>query len=152
MLSQTSTTWAPGYVVTPTTKWFGHLATAAVLVMALRAINPGHPAADPSVRDDDRLPKGHRTAPNHPGRGAGTGAAPSLTPPYELDRDGPPTAERVPAPEPAGSSGPHQPSEGVQGGSGAGAVPKVRRTMTKATATMAAASPETYALASTGPT
>src|SRR6202020_1224078 len=71
---------------------------------------------------------------------------------YELDRDGPPTAERVPAPEPAGSSGPHQPSDGVQGGAGAGAVPKVRRTMTKATATMAAASPETYALASTGPT
>ncbi len=71
---------------------------------------------------------------------------------YELDRDGPPTAERGPAPEPAGSSGPHQPSDGVQGGSGAGAVPKVRRTMAKATATMAAASPETYALASTGPT
>jgi hypothetical protein len=53
------------------------------------------------------------------------------------------SVERVPAPEPAGSSGPHQPSDGVQGGAGAGAVPKVRRTMTKATATMAAASPET---------
>jgi hypothetical protein len=75
--------------------------------------------------------------------GRAPGAVPSLIPPYELDRDGPTTAERVPAPEPADSSGPHQPSDAVQGGSGAGAVPKVRRTMTKATATMAAASPET---------
>ena len=91
----------------------------------------------------DRLPKGHWAAANHSGRGAGTGAVPSLIPPYELDRDGPTTAERVPAPEPADSSGPHQPSDGAQGGSGAGAVPKVRRTMTKATPTMAAASPET---------
>jgi hypothetical protein len=75
--------------------------------------------------------------------GPGTVAAPSLIPPYELDRDGPPAAERVPAPGTASSSGAHQPSEGVQGGAGASAVPKVRRTTTKATATMAAASPET---------
>ena len=51
MLSQTSTKWAPWYVVPADHKWFSHLATAAVLVTALRAINPRYPAADPAVRD-----------------------------------------------------------------------------------------------------
>ena len=32
-------------------KWFSRLATAAVLVTALDAINPRYPAADPAVRD-----------------------------------------------------------------------------------------------------
>jgi len=40
MLSQTSTPWAPWYVVPADNKWFSRLATAAVLVMALRTINP----------------------------------------------------------------------------------------------------------------
>jgi PPK2 family polyphosphate:nucleotide phosphotransferase len=52
MLSQTSTKWAPWYVVPADHKWFSHLATAAVLVAALRAINPRYPAADPSVREE----------------------------------------------------------------------------------------------------
>lgn len=52
MLSQTSTKWAPWYVVPADRKWFSRLATAAVLVTALRAINPRYPAADPSVRDE----------------------------------------------------------------------------------------------------
>jgi PPK2 family polyphosphate:nucleotide phosphotransferase len=52
MLSQTSTKWAPWYVVPADHKWFSHLATAAVLVAALRAIDPRYPAADPSVRDE----------------------------------------------------------------------------------------------------
>jgi PPK2 family polyphosphate:nucleotide phosphotransferase len=50
MLSQTSTEWAPWYVVPADHKWFGRLATAAVLVEALSAINPRYPAADPAVR------------------------------------------------------------------------------------------------------
>ncbi len=33
-------------------KWFSRLATAAVLVTALRAINPRYPAADPAERDE----------------------------------------------------------------------------------------------------
>jgi PPK2 family polyphosphate:nucleotide phosphotransferase len=51
MLSQTSTKWAPWYVVPADHKWFSRLATAAVLVTALRAINPGYPPADPAERD-----------------------------------------------------------------------------------------------------
>jgi PPK2 family polyphosphate:nucleotide phosphotransferase len=49
MLSQTSTKWAPWYVVPADHKWFTRLATAAVLVTALDAINPRYPAPDPAV-------------------------------------------------------------------------------------------------------
>jgi len=49
MLNQTSTKWAPWYVVPADHKWFTRLATAAVLVTALDAINPKYPAADPAV-------------------------------------------------------------------------------------------------------
>jgi PPK2 family polyphosphate:nucleotide phosphotransferase len=52
MLTQTSTRWAPWYVVPADHKWFSRLATAAVLVTALRAINPGYPAADPAERKE----------------------------------------------------------------------------------------------------
>jgi PPK2 family polyphosphate:nucleotide phosphotransferase len=51
MLSQTSTPWAPWYVVPADHKWFGRLATAAVLVMALRAIDPRYPTVDPEVKE-----------------------------------------------------------------------------------------------------
>jgi polyphosphate kinase 2 (PPK2 family) len=52
MLTQTSTRWAPWYVVPADHKWFSRLATAAVLVTALRAINPGYPAADLAERKE----------------------------------------------------------------------------------------------------
>ena len=52
MLTQTSTPWAPWYVVPADHKWFSRLATAAALVTALRAINPGYPAADPAEREE----------------------------------------------------------------------------------------------------
>jgi PPK2 family polyphosphate:nucleotide phosphotransferase len=51
MLSYTSTKWAPWYVVPADHKWFSRLATAAVLVTALDAINPEYPAADPAIGD-----------------------------------------------------------------------------------------------------
>ena len=51
MLSRTSTPWAPWYVVPADHKWFGRIATAAVLVMALKAINPRYPAPDPAERE-----------------------------------------------------------------------------------------------------
>ena len=51
MLSQTSTTWAPWYVVPADHKWFSRLATAAILVRALHAIHPEYPAADPAARE-----------------------------------------------------------------------------------------------------
>src|SRR6201998_358334 len=49
MLSHTSTQWAPWYVVPADHKWFTRLATAAVLVTALDAINPRYPDPDPAV-------------------------------------------------------------------------------------------------------
>ncbi|MCW2931359.1 MAG: phosphate--nucleotide phosphotransferase [Actinomycetia bacterium] len=52
MLSQTSTTSAPWYVMPADHKWFSRLAIAAVLVAALDAINPRYPAADLAVRDE----------------------------------------------------------------------------------------------------
>jgi PPK2 family polyphosphate:nucleotide phosphotransferase len=52
MLSQTSTEWAPWYVVPADHKWFSRLATAAVLVRALSAIDPKYPAPDPATRDE----------------------------------------------------------------------------------------------------
>ena len=51
MLSQTSTKWAPWYVVPADHKWFSRLATAAILVRALHAIDPKYPAADPAARE-----------------------------------------------------------------------------------------------------
>jgi hypothetical protein len=50
--TRTSTRWAPWYVVPADHKWFSRLATAAVLVTALRAINPGYPPADPAEREE----------------------------------------------------------------------------------------------------
>jgi PPK2 family polyphosphate:nucleotide phosphotransferase len=52
MLSHTSTEWAPWYVVPADHKWFTRLATAAVLVTALDAVNPQYPGVDPAVRDE----------------------------------------------------------------------------------------------------
>ena len=52
MLSRTSTDWAPWHVVPADHKWFSRLATAAVLVRALHAIDPHYPAADPAVRGE----------------------------------------------------------------------------------------------------
>ncbi len=49
MLSATSTRWAPWYVVPADHKWFSRLATAAVVVRRLRAINPCYPAAVPAA-------------------------------------------------------------------------------------------------------
>jgi len=51
MLSHTSTKQAPWHVVPADHKWFSRLATAAVLVTALDAINPRYPAPDPAVAD-----------------------------------------------------------------------------------------------------
>jgi PPK2 family polyphosphate:nucleotide phosphotransferase len=51
MLSQTSTPWAPWYVVPADHKWFSRLATAAALVTELAAINPRYPAPDPADKE-----------------------------------------------------------------------------------------------------
>jgi polyphosphate kinase 2 (PPK2 family) len=51
MLTQTSTQRAPWYVVPADHKWFTRLATAAVIVQTLSAINPRYPAADPAAAE-----------------------------------------------------------------------------------------------------
>jgi PPK2 family polyphosphate:nucleotide phosphotransferase len=50
MLSQTSTEWAPWYVVPADHKWFARLATAAILVTTLDEIDPRYPTFDPDTR------------------------------------------------------------------------------------------------------
>jgi PPK2 family polyphosphate:nucleotide phosphotransferase len=52
MLSNTSTKWAPWYVVPADRKWFSRLATAAILVRELSVINPQYPTADPAVEQE----------------------------------------------------------------------------------------------------
>jgi PPK2 family polyphosphate:nucleotide phosphotransferase len=67
MLSQTSTQWAPWYVVPADHKWFSRLATAAILVAALAAIDPHYPSADPAVRDEMAQVRGELVAELGPG-------------------------------------------------------------------------------------
>ncbi|MEU5634832.1 polyphosphate kinase 2 family protein [Streptomyces rishiriensis] len=52
MLSATSTTWAPWYVVPADRKWFARICTAAVLAHTLIAIDPQYPAASDKARKD----------------------------------------------------------------------------------------------------
>ncbi len=52
MLSHTSTKWAPWYVVPADHKWFARLATAAVLVHDLVAIDPQYPTVDAARRQE----------------------------------------------------------------------------------------------------
>jgi PPK2 family polyphosphate:nucleotide phosphotransferase len=49
MLSHTSTEWAPWHVIPADHKWFGRLATAAVLIRALAEIDPQYPTPSPTV-------------------------------------------------------------------------------------------------------
>lgn len=51
MLSATSTRWAPWYVVPADNKWFARLATAAIVVRKLQALNLGYPSADPAAAE-----------------------------------------------------------------------------------------------------
>ena len=46
MLSNTSTEWAPWYVIPADHKWFARIAAAAVLVDTLATINPQYPVID----------------------------------------------------------------------------------------------------------
>jgi PPK2 family polyphosphate:nucleotide phosphotransferase len=58
MLSHTSTKWAPWHVVPADHKWFARLATAAVLVRALSAINPEYPRVAPELRREMAVARG----------------------------------------------------------------------------------------------
>jgi PPK2 family polyphosphate:nucleotide phosphotransferase len=50
VLSETSTDWAPWYVVPADRKWFMRLAAATIIVDALRSIDPRYPEVDEAAR------------------------------------------------------------------------------------------------------
>jgi PPK2 family polyphosphate:nucleotide phosphotransferase len=50
MLSNTSTEWAPWYVIPADHKWFAHIAVGAALIRTLRQIDPQYPALDAGTR------------------------------------------------------------------------------------------------------
>jgi PPK2 family polyphosphate:nucleotide phosphotransferase len=50
--SQTSTTWAPWYVIPADRKWFARIAAAAVIAHALIEINPQYPTISEAARRD----------------------------------------------------------------------------------------------------
>ncbi|MEU1536100.1 polyphosphate kinase 2 family protein [Streptomyces fagopyri] len=52
MLSATSTTWAPWYVVPADRKWFARICTAAVLVHTLMGIDPQYPEVGDAARKE----------------------------------------------------------------------------------------------------
>jgi PPK2 family polyphosphate:nucleotide phosphotransferase len=52
MLSQTSTKWAPWYVIPADHKWFAHIAVGAAIVLALMEIDPHYPEVDAQVREE----------------------------------------------------------------------------------------------------
>ncbi|MCX5008199.1 polyphosphate kinase 2 family protein [Streptomyces sp. NBC_00638] len=54
MLSQTSTPWAPWYVVPADRKWFARICTAAVLAHTLMDIDPRYPVVGKEARKDLR--------------------------------------------------------------------------------------------------
>ena len=52
MLSNTSTEWAPWYVIPADHKWFERIAAAAVVVDALAKIDPRYPTTTPQQRKE----------------------------------------------------------------------------------------------------
>ena len=49
MLNNTSTDYAPWYVIPSDHKWFGHLSSVSVILDAFKRINPKYPDPDPAV-------------------------------------------------------------------------------------------------------
>jgi PPK2 family polyphosphate:nucleotide phosphotransferase len=62
MLTHTSTRQAPWYVVPADHKWFTRLATAAIIVQSLSAINPEYPRADPAASAEAALARSELVA------------------------------------------------------------------------------------------
>jgi hypothetical protein len=50
MLSQTSTTWAPWYVIPADHKWFARICASAVIANALMEIDPQYPKVSKGAR------------------------------------------------------------------------------------------------------
>lgn len=62
VLSNTSTEWAPWYVIPADHKWFERIAAAAVIVDALVRIDPRYPTATPQQRHELELARGELLA------------------------------------------------------------------------------------------
>jgi PPK2 family polyphosphate:nucleotide phosphotransferase len=62
MLSATSTTWAPWYVIPADRKWFARICAAAVLVRTLAEIDPQYPTVSPERRKQLLAVKGELEA------------------------------------------------------------------------------------------
>ena len=69
MLSHTSTTWAPWYVVPVDHKWFSHLSTSSILLETMRAIDPQYPTVDAAARAELLEAKAELMAPGGPDHG-----------------------------------------------------------------------------------
>ena len=52
MLSETSTAWAPWYVIPADRKWFARICVSAVIVNALMEIDPRYPSPDAAGLDE----------------------------------------------------------------------------------------------------
>jgi PPK2 family polyphosphate:nucleotide phosphotransferase len=68
MVSQTSTAWAPWYVIPADHKWFGRLATASRVLHALRQIDPRIPELDAPQRQELAQVRAELVAEAPPGR------------------------------------------------------------------------------------
>lgn len=51
MLNATSTDWAPWHVIPADHKWFSHLSSFAVVLEAMRKLNPSYPSVTPALKD-----------------------------------------------------------------------------------------------------
>ena len=90
MLSATSTAWAPWYVIPADHKWFARAAAAAVIVHALKEIDPRYPTVDQATRDELL-----RARAELEGQGDGSEPAPAAAPaaaPATAPAAAPPTA------------------------------------------------------------
>jgi PPK2 family polyphosphate:nucleotide phosphotransferase len=66
MLSHTSTSWAPWYVVPADHKWFARLATAAVLARTLADLDPRYPEVTPAAKQQMAEARTELEAEAHP--------------------------------------------------------------------------------------
>jgi hypothetical protein len=90
MVSQTSTEWAPWYVVPADHKWFGRLATASIVLDALQRIDPRVPEPDARQREELAAARDELLAEAPPGEPADPIAKrPSADPPVGPSAAGP---------------------------------------------------------------
>ena len=125
MLSNTSTSWAPWYVIPADRKWFARVAAAAVIVDALAKIDPQFPVVTDEAKRgllkakaalEAEAPKGSR---KQPSRSSGQDAPASEAVPEVAAEPG--TVEAAVAAEPGASEAPESQGAPEEGGGGSDA-------------------------------